>query len=191
MNNVQYHSALSDIVTNSLLHLYFEIAYQERFFPVTQRNVTLSKWLKAQLNLKQYACIKKEIRTLIIIGRKKSGDIESKLWELNQITENYKSQFTDAGNFYHLLSQLFNKHNYNSCLAGPEEKLESDVIYIEEAVIEHGFDDKNKLKHPIISFMKTDSPDQLVSVASKLSDTYVFALTHFADGIAHYSISLT
>lgn len=190
MNNVQYHSALSEIVTNSLLHLYFEIAYQERFFPVTQRNITLSKWLKLQLPLNQYACVKKEIKSLIITGRKKHGNIEGKLWELNQIAEHYKSKFTDVEKFYHLFSQLFDKHNYKSCLAGSEEKLESDVIYIEEAVIGNSFDDNNRLNHPIISFMKTDSPGQLVSVANNLSDTYVFVLTRYKNGIAYYSISL-
>ncbi|WP_262021742.1 DUF2913 family protein [Vibrio quintilis] len=190
MNNAQYHSALSVIATNALLHLYFEIAYQERFFPVNQRNATLSKWLKLRLKFKQYACIKKEIKILIILGRKKCGDIESKLWELSQITENYKSQLTDADDFYYLLSRLLDEYNYNSHLFEPEEKLKPDAIYIENSVIEHCFDDDGKLKHPITGFMKTESPGHLVSVASKLSDTYVFALTRYGNGIAHYSISL-
>lgn len=186
----QYHRELSNIVTHALLHLHCHIAAQQRFVPVHQRNALLIKWLKPKTISKDYASVKKDIKALIMIGRKSGSNVEQKLWELNDIHLETRASLTDADLLYSLLNALFEYHGYNSQLLAPGEDLESNVICMYQSEIEDGFDENNFQIRPLAAFMKTDNPEKLVSQVGQISRTHTVELSSYDQGVAHYTISL-
>lgn len=188
----EYHNALSSIVTNALLHLHCHIASQSRFVPITQRNALLIKRLKADIQKKKYAIAKRDIKALILIGRKQGGNVEEKLWELNRLNlQTSLAPTTHAEALYELLSQLFDQHDYKSHLASPGETLEDNVIYMYQSEIENGFDDNNCQIRPLNIFMQTSNPTALITAVRTCCDNHTITLSKVENGIAHYTIDLT
>lgn len=191
MPKKEYHHALSTLVTNALLHLHCHISAQSRFVPTAQRNALLVKRLKLDIQKKQYAIAKRDIKALILLGRKNNGNVEAKLWELNQLNLSIsKSPTTHAEALYDLLSQLFEQYDLKSHLANPDEDLEDNVIYMYQSEIENGFDENNCQIKPLNIFMKTTEPEALIPKFATSSDIHTITLISHTNAIAHYTIDL-
>ncbi|WP_065779805.1 DUF2913 family protein [Vibrio parahaemolyticus] len=188
MASIEYRNAISKLVTHALLHLRSHIAAQTRFVTVEQRNALVVKWLKSQTTKKEYASIKKDIKTLILIGRKRDGNVEQRLWVLNGLNEQARTDTTDIDLLYRYLSRL-EEHGYTSSLATDVE-LSADVICISETDIEKGFDDRSKQIKPMPFVMRTQNPEALLKLSEQVSQHHQLELIKSENGLAYYAIHL-
>lgn len=111
MNN-QCAQLLLNLSRNSLLHLYLTVAEEGRIVPLGKRNTLVLKYLKRQADRPNNKPIKKEIRSLIKIGRN-NNNLETTLLELNSVQgEQDKPDRSDAGLTYELFQALEAEHGY-------------------------------------------------------------------------------
>lgn len=187
MSKLQYHRAMTTIVTHSLLHLYTKIGQKKGYMPIKQRNELLVKFLKPRLKLKGYAIAKKDIKALIQKGREANANLERQLWKLNDINNKYASKFTEADELYILLNDLYQRYGYVSQIASDD--CDSGIIYMEKEQIEQGFDENNQQTKTLKMFIKTDEkPDTLIKRAQSITRSLVLAFDHERNGIQHYNI---
>lgn len=191
-SKLNYYRAINTITTHSLLHLLFIIKGQKRFVPVKHRNEILVKRLKPRLSLKGYAPIKKELKDLIHIGRKSGADLESKLWELADLSKEMLATFTDADLLYILFTNLAEKYDYGSCLLSDNEpEFEENTIYMSEKDIEFGFDDNNKQVCPVQLWVKSSEPEQILEYLRECSEHHHAHVISSTDGILQLSLSIS
>ena len=80
-----YHSALSEVVINALLHLQFKINASTRFIPLAARNKIIKDWLEPKVKKRNYKEF--EIRKTIPNNSKKEistrdKDFLDKIWSM-------------------------------------------------------------------------------------------------------------
>lgn len=189
-SKLHYYQAINTITTHSLLHLLLSISDQKRFVPVKQRNQILVKWLKSQVQLKGCSPIKKELKDLIHIGRKAGTDLESKLWELLDSSNDMLATFTDADLLYILFTNLAEKYDYASCLINDDEsEFNEKTIYSSEKEIELGFDENNKQVQPIQIWVKSSEPEQMLEYLRDCSDHHQIHIISSSNGILQFSVA--
>ncbi|WP_178306603.1 DUF2913 family protein [Vibrio algicola] len=143
MSRLKYHQQLSRLVTHSLLHLLSQMAIDTRFWPLKKRNASLQRYLKSQLTSPKYDRLKKDIKQMISIA-KKNGELEAKLYELDDMNKEYEKKFTQADQLFVLLTYLYDEHGFESKIEDGKIK-EKGIIYMKQPDIERCFDESNQL----------------------------------------------
>ena len=159
------YDIFNDVIDNALLHLYMSIAETERFTPKAKRNDILVRYLKSLIKDKRYQHAKKEVKRLIALGRVASCDLESKLIELNELSQRYDVQATKAKQLFDLLKCIETE------LALPTRFLNvtdngvklPNTIYMLQEHIENGFTIEGEQVAPISLFLESELVISLVN----------------------------
>ncbi len=156
----QYYHNLNNLVTHALLHLLCHVSDSSRFVPLKTRNDILVRYLKKQLNDKAMSHIKKDIKLMLNIARKQGGNLEMKLYELNQTAT--KNKIEGAEKLYHLLVHLYDNEGIESRLV--EEKMEAEygVLYMLEEHITYGFE-HDKQVAPLSLLIRHERAPELIN----------------------------
>ena len=101
LKDFDYYRNLHQVVSDSLLHLLFKVAGSSRHIPVATRNEILVRYLKPKLKMKQYSNIKRELKKMLQVGGHLKGNLEERLYELNEKAKNTKTE--GAERLYNLL----------------------------------------------------------------------------------------
>lgn len=185
MNNDIHHKAMSTLVEHALLHLHMQLHCEKRFVPVERRNQILLKYMKPKV--KSFQGIKSDLKMLLAFGKKK-GNLEAKLWQLNQIHLKMDKQSTDADTLYSLLLWLHDEHGVASKLCDDIEEFEANILYMPQRSIDEGFNNQNEQIRPLPFFVKTDSPNMLIEAINSDS-RYQAHLTHQEGEFAHFELA--
>ncbi len=121
---------------NALLFLYLKCADTGRFVPLKKRNEWLVQYLKPFIKKDEYKPLRKDIKSLILLGRKKNDDVEKQLIKLRSLVDKFDN---DVEYFYGLLSQLEEELSLPSLLFNKEKPAQPHHIYILEEHIDQGF----------------------------------------------------
>lgn len=160
--NLKHYQALDDLVTNALLTLYCTMSNKGGFWTTKRRNEVLVKCIKPKLKQSQFGTCKNEIKTMLSIGRRATGDLEKKLWDINKLNLTYQSKFSQADELYIMLSGLFEQHQFPSMMANSEKPIEIDTVYISEKDIARVFDESNNQTQALPMTVQTDRLATLV-----------------------------
>ncbi|ABX49166.1 MULTISPECIES: DUF2913 family protein [Shewanella] len=152
------YDIFNDVLDNALLHLYMSVAETERFTPKAKRNDILVRYLKPMIKDKRYQQAKKEIKRLVALGRVASCDLESKLIELNELSQRYDLQATKAKQLFDLLTCIETE------LALPARFLNvadngiklPNTIYMLQEHIDNGFTLAGEQIAPVSLFLESD-----------------------------------
>ncbi|MGR5178875.1 DUF2913 family protein [Vibrio mediterranei] len=154
-----YYSNLNTLIVHALLHLHFQISSTTRFVPVTKRNEILIKFLKPKLADKSLSNIKKDIKLMLTVARRKTGNLEVRLNELNKQANQTLSAGTDR--LFNLLVHL-QSLGFESQLFEEDSTAEADVLYMLEEQIEHGFDDGHQQVAPLSMLIQSERVQELI-----------------------------
>ncbi|OCH57269.1 MULTISPECIES: DUF2913 family protein [Vibrio] len=160
--NFKHYQALDGLVTSALLALYCTMSQKGGFWTTQRRNEQLVKFIKPTLKKVQFATCKNEIRAMIGIGRRATGNLEQKLWEVNAMNLAYRARFTPADELYIMLNALYEQHQFSSMLENAEEAMEIDTLYMKAKGVENGFDADNNQIKPLTVAVKTQRLDTLI-----------------------------
>ncbi|PMM38421.1 DUF2913 family protein [Vibrio lentus] len=160
--NLKHYQASSCLVTHALFALYFQIQSSQGYTPIKRRNDILVKFIKAQQKKAMYASLKKEMKTMLAIGRNPKGNLEARLHDINQLNLEYKMKLTHADELYILFNHLFEAIDFPSQLADSETLIEEDILYMNPLEIEEGFDGQNNQIKPLAMTVKTHRLDALI-----------------------------
>ncbi|MEZ8042544.1 DUF2913 family protein [Vibrio sp. 10N.237.312.C02] len=138
-----YYQTLHQTITHALLHLLFQVSASSRFVPIAKRNEILLKYLKPKMSDKAYAAIKKDIRLMLQAARTKEGNLEMKLYQLNDQAK--KTKLAGAEKLYSLLVHLYDEEGIESRLFEEGTEAEPSVLYMLEEHIEQGFDNMTQI----------------------------------------------
>jgi hypothetical protein len=144
----------------------------------------------ARVKKRAYAEAKKDIKSLMLVAKHRSANLEEKLLELNMHNELYRSRFTNADKLYMLLSALYDQYGLMSRLSDPSDtELEPEVIYMHPSEIDEGFDDEQNQLRPLKLFIKTSS-DVLVQQFESVASHHSVILDSVDEaGVTHISLS--
>ncbi|MEZ8187603.1 DUF2913 family protein [Shewanella sp. 5S214] len=157
---------LNDVLDNALLHLYLSVAETERFTPKARRNEILVRYLKPMIKDKRYQQVKKELKSLVALGRVASCDLELKLIEFNELPQRYDLQATKAKQLFDLLTRIETELSLPTRFLNVVDngvKL-PNTIYMLQEHIENGF---------------TVAGEQVASVSLFLESEHVISLFNF------------
>lgn len=161
----EYYHKLHNTITHALLYLRFQILVNERFIPIKSRNELLVKFLKPKLNDKALSCIKKDVRLMISTARKKGGNLELKLYDLNEKANQTTLAGTDK--LYSLLVYLYDEEKLESRLVDEKKEAEPNVLYMIEDHIGHCFDDDGKQIAPLSMLIQSKRAPGLIDVINQ------------------------
>ncbi|HBC3544345.1 TPA: DUF2913 family protein [Vibrio parahaemolyticus] len=157
-----YYYKLNTLVTNALLHLLCKVATSKRHVPISTRNEILIKYLKPKVADKSLSNIKKDIKLMLSVARKKGGNLEMKLHELN--VQASKAKLAGAERLYNLLVYLYDEEGIESRLFEEGSEAEPGILYMIEEHIEHGFDDNHKQVTPLSMLIQLERAPELIDV---------------------------
>ena len=169
--NLKHYQATTRLITHALFALYFQVQESKGYTPIKRRNEILVKFLKNQQKKSIYTTLKKEIKTMLAIGRKPNSNLEEKLHELNRLNLEYKAKLTGADELYILFNHLYEALGFASQLTHPETAIEEDIIYMNQSDIEEGFDERNVQIKPLPMTVKTHRLAALIDYVSR-QDSY-------------------
>ncbi|MCG9596426.1 DUF2913 family protein [Vibrio sp. Isolate25] len=142
-----YYRCLHSTVTHALLYLLIHVSSSQRHLPTSKRNELLIKYLKPKLKERQHTIIKKGIKLMINVARQKGGNLERKLYELNDKAK--QTKVAGAEKLYSLLVFLYEREGLESRLFDEQQQVEKGVLYMLEEHIELGFDADNNQIAPL------------------------------------------
>ncbi|MCT7947932.1 DUF2913 family protein [Shewanella septentrionalis] len=156
------------MLDNALIHLYLTVAETARFTPKAKRNDILVRYLKPMIKDKRYQQGKKEIRSLISLGRVASYDLESKIVGLYELSQHYDQQATKAKQLFDLLTCIETE------LALPTRFLNiadngvklPNTIYMLQEHIENGFTIAGEQVAPVSLFLESDKVIDVVDLVN-------------------------
>ncbi|MCR9571764.1 DUF2913 family protein [Vibrio sp. Vb2110] len=157
-----YYYNLHHLVTHSLLHLLCKVSATERHVPVTTRNEILIKYLKPKLANKSLSNIKKDIKLMLSLARRKGGNLEKKLHELN--SQANKTKLVGAEKLYNLLVHLYDEEGIESRVFEEGMEAQSGILYMLDEQIEYGFDDNDKQIAPLSMLIQLERAPELIDV---------------------------
>jgi hypothetical protein len=82
------HENLRTLCDNCLLHLYSTLDSTKGFVPTVARNAILVKFLKPKAKALIYKALKRDIKTLILTGRKATMNLEATILDLKELNLN-------------------------------------------------------------------------------------------------------
>lgn len=156
-----YHYNLNSTVIHALLHLLCQVAASSQHVPVEKRNAILIRYLKPKLKDKALSGIKKEIKLMLNVARKKGGNLELKLYELNKQSRQVKLEGAEM--LYNLLIYLFDEEGLKSRLFEEGSEAEAGVLYLIEEQIEHNFDENHQQVAPLSLLIQLERAPELIS----------------------------
>lgn len=159
-----YYNNLSYVVSNALLHLLIKVSESTRHVPVATRNEILTKYLKPKISLKRLANVKKDIKLMLVVAKSKNGNLEMKLYELNEKAQSI--QLDGVNRLYSLLKHL-ELQGVKSRLFEEGMTTETGVLYLIEDHIEHGFDESSHQIAPISMIIQSDTACELLDVINR------------------------
>ena len=168
MHSVNSSYDFCDVLDNALLHLYLSVAETERFTPQAKRNDILVRYLKPMIKDKRYQQAKKEIRSLISLGRIASYDLESKIVGLYELSQRYDQQATKAKQLFDLLTFIEAELTLPTRflnVRGNERKL-PNTIYMLQEHIENGFTVSGEQVAPVSLFLESDKVIDVVDLVN-------------------------
>ena len=161
-------SQLTDIVQNTLLHLYLSVSQTHSFVPAHTRNQIITKYLKPKLKLPQFKAVKSEIKTLVLVGKKKNADLEAKLLELRDVLEKKNTggavPKADVDRLFAYLAVLDEQHNIDSKMSDENIPLVSDCLYLYQHELEQNINENGMITAPLNMLIQSDHVDTLMSV---------------------------
>ncbi|KHF13853.1 hypothetical protein PO80_15845 [Vibrio parahaemolyticus] len=157
-----YYYNLHHLVTHSLLHLLCKVSATERHVPVTTRNEILIKYLKPKLANKSLSNIKKDIKLMLSLARRKGGNLEKKLHELN--SQANKTKLVGAEKLYNLLVHLYDEEGIESRVFEEGMVAQAGILYMLDEQIEYGFDDNDKQIAPLSMLIQSERAPELIDV---------------------------
>ncbi len=163
--NYDYYRNLHHLVTSALLHLLTKVSASHRHVPVATRNEILVKYLKPKVNDKTLSNIKKDVKLMLSVARRKGGNLEMKLYELND--EAQRTHLAGAEKLYALLVHLYDSEGLGSRLFNEDETAEPGIIYMLQDHIEHGFDDNNKQIAQVSMLIQLERAPELIEVINQ------------------------
>ncbi|MEZ9999948.1 DUF2913 family protein [Vibrio sp. 10N.261.46.A3] len=178
--NLKHYQATTRLVTHALFALYFQIQSNKGYTPIKKRNEILVKFIKGQQKKAVYSTLKKEIKTMLAIGRNPKGNLEARLHDINQLNLEYKAKLTHADELYILFNHLFEALNFTSQLTKPDTEIEEDTLYMNQSEVEEGFDERNNQIKPLSVTVKTQRLEALIDYV-KSQGSYTIEVTS-ADG---------
>ncbi|WP_070962747.1 DUF2913 family protein [Vibrio sonorensis] len=158
----EYYHCLHRTVTNALLHLLLQVSASPRFVPTAKRNEILVKFLKAKAKDKDLATIKKDIKLMLNIARTRNGNLELRLYQLNEKANN--TQVAGAEKLYSLLTYLYDEHGIESRLFEEGNEPEPEILYMLGDHIEHCFNTDNQQIAPLSMLIQSESAPQLEAI---------------------------
>lgn len=156
-----YYYNLHHVVVHSLLHLLCKVSATKRHVPVSTRNEILIKYLKPKLVDKSLSNVKKDIK----LARKKGGNLEMKLHELN--SQANKTKLVGAEKLYNLLVYLYDEEGIESRLFEEGQEAEVGILYMLNEQIESGFDDEHKQVAPLSMLIQLERAPELIDVINQ------------------------
>ncbi|MCA2493074.1 DUF2913 family protein, partial [Vibrio sp. 2175-1] len=148
------------VITHALLHLLCKVSGSPRFVPVTTRNEILIKYLKPKLNDKSLSNIKKDIKLMISLARKKGGNLEMKLHQLNSQSKHTKVIGAEKRN--NLRVHLYDVEGIESRLFEEGSEAEPGILYMLEEQVEHGFDQEHNQLTPLSMLIQLERAPELI-----------------------------
>jgi hypothetical protein len=155
-----YYHNLHDLVTHALLHLLCKVTATKRHVPVTTRNDILIKYLKPKLSDKSLSNIKKDIKLMLHAARRKGGNLEMRLYELN--SQANRTKLRGAEKLYSLLVYLYDEEGIESRLFEEGSEAEPGILYMIEDQIEHGFDHSHQQVTPLSMLIQLERAPELI-----------------------------
>ncbi|HHY0508155.1 TPA: DUF2913 family protein [Vibrio parahaemolyticus] len=155
-----YYHNLHDLVTHALLHLLCKVAATKRHVPVTTRNDILIKYLKTKLSDKSLSNIKKDIKLMLHAARRKGGNLEMRLYELN--SQANRTKLRGAEKLYSLLVYLYDEEGIESRLFEEGSEAEPGILYMIEDQIENGFDHNHQQVTPLSMLIQLERAPKLI-----------------------------
>ena len=122
-----YPQLVKYFTENALLHLYMRCEDEKRFVPLKRRNEWLVQYLKPFIKNDEYRPLRKDIKTLIIGGRKNTANIEQQLIRLLSLVDTFDN---DVEHFYSLLSQLEDNLSLPSSIFDKDKPAQEHHIYV-------------------------------------------------------------
>lgn len=157
----EYYHNLHDIVTHALLHLLGKVSTTPRHVPVAARNEILVKYLKPKVKDKRLANIKKDIKLMLNVARKKGGNLEMRLYDLN--SQANRTKLVGAEKLYNLLVHLYDVEGIESRLFEDGSEAEPGVLYMIKDQIEHGFNHEQKQVAPLSMLIQLERAPELIN----------------------------
>lgn len=119
---------LKNIVDNSLLHLYMNIADSGKFVTVPARNKIIKTFLTPKLKVTEHRLVKSEVKKILRAAKSKKGNLEGLLVKMCDALGKI-AKTTQLHHLVALLDLLFEEHQIDTKFTSGES-LESDVLYI-------------------------------------------------------------
>lgn len=160
-----YYHNLHHVIVHSLLHLLCKVSATKRHVPVNTRNEILVKYLKPKLADKSLSNVKKDIKLMLTVARKKGGNLEMKLHELN--AQANRTKLVGAEKLYNLLVFLYDEEGIESRLFEEGIEPEEGILYMLDEQIEHGFDDAHKQITPLSMLIQLERALELIDVINQ------------------------
>jgi len=164
LSKEHYHQLLSEVIENSLLHLYSQVAISDRFVPLVKRNALLCKYLKPKLKQPCYKTIKGDIKHMVLAGQRKDGDLEAKLNKLHSMALEHQSKANDAQRLYDLLNVLLKEHGFDSRIFDESAKVNPEVIYVLQDHLVNCFEANGKQVAPVSLLIESERSEKLVEI---------------------------
>ena len=153
-----------DVIDNALLHLYLTTTETSRFTPIPKRNDILVRYLKRLFKDNVYRSARKEIRSLLSLGKKSGINIEAKLIELHELSRRYSRYESDARLLFDVLTQLESEFGLSSRFINylDAKQSQSNIIYLLQEDIEEGFIETGKQVAAVSLFLEFKKVDSVV-----------------------------
>lgn len=159
---------LTDIVHNTLIHLYIAVSQTQSFVPAHTRNQIITKYLKPKLKSPQFKAVKPEIKMLLLTGKKKNADLEAKLLELREILEKKDTggvgSKADVDRLFAYLAVLHELHNIDSKMFDENIPIVSDCLYLYQHELEQNINENGTITASLNMLIQSDNVDTLMSV---------------------------
>ena len=149
--------------TSGLRHIEIakhQVSTQTRRVPTQTRNEILVRYLKPKLKDKRLTNVKKDIKLMLITGRKNGSNLEMKLYGINEQAK--KTDLASVEQLYSLLVYLDDNHGIQSCLHSEDEAIEEGVLYLLQEHIENCFNDEQRQVAPISMLIQSEQGPGLV-----------------------------
>ncbi|QUM84633.1 DUF2913 family protein [Moritella sp. 28] len=74
---------LKNVIDNSLLHLYMNVANSGRFVTVPARNKIIKTFLTPKLKITKHRLVKSEVKKIVLAAKSKTGNLEGLLVKMS------------------------------------------------------------------------------------------------------------
>ena len=158
---------LYNLMVNSQLHLYNQVAQSDRYVPAAKRNTILTSYLKPRIKDKAYKRIKNSIKDIVLNA--KSYNLESQISQHIDIYHTQKSRCADSVKLYNLLLVLEVHYQLDSKLMDSSVGiLEENTLYLYEEHMEECFQAKSELLIRPLSILFKSEHLNLVDVINSV-----------------------